>query len=284
MRKPRAIPFAVALIGAAAFGISGTSLALSIKAFNEQHPRSIFYMQELNTPSFEYAGRPAELTWELDELGRGQVTLAYGDAAETFEVGVPTQLDLPGLSRFNNWLKILRFVEVEPGRSSGEVLAAMDSGELPDRLAIVTRTPRPEDRKALLGEFLEDKQGIDGALQVDEDAWGYGEVMRSHWLFGFYELRPEGGINAETLRFPSSKYMEDLVDGELRQGTWQYDAALRTMPKGSAPKQNFTEAALVEAGQRLGIAGVGIILFAGGLAFAFAPTREERAPGPPKAE
>lgn len=283
MRAPRAIPFAVALIGAAAFGVSGVSLALSIKDFNELHPRSIFYMQELNTPSFEYAGRPAELTWELDELGRGEVTLSYGDSSEAFEVGVPKALDLPGLARFDDWMKILRFVEVEPGRSSGEVFAAMDSGELPDRIAVVTRTPRPEDRKGMLGEYLEQEQGIEGALKVDEDAWGYGEVMRKHWLFSFYELLPEGGINAETLHFPSAKHMEAIVDGELRQGTWQYDAALRTMPKGSAPRQNFTEAALVDAGQRLGIAGVGIMLFAGGLAFAFAPTREERAPGPPKA-
>lgn len=218
-------------------------------------------MQELNANRFQYAGQPVELSWELDELGRGDITLVYGDAAEIFEVGVPKQLDIPGLARFEGWMKVLRFVETEPGRSTDEIFELVEAGEITDRLAIVTRTPKPEDRKGLMG------------LDVDEDAWGYGEVMRKHWDFAFYELIPGGGIRAETLNFPSAKHMETPVEGELKRGTWQYDAALRTMPKGSAPKQNFTEDSLVNAGWRLGVAGTGALVFTVGLAFACAPSR-----------
>ncbi|MEM1331075.1 MAG: hypothetical protein AAGG07_10985 [Planctomycetota bacterium] len=258
-------PIAWALLGVSLVGLLVGSLTLfdRIGDFNADRPRTIFYRNPLMLREFLYAGREVELMDALDENGAGEITLRYGNDSVEIPVAIPNANDLDGLERHEDWFRVLRVIEAEPGASFEQRLAEVERGEREDMLVVVTRTPDPGKNDGAIG------------LKVDPDAWGYGEVMRKHWTFDFYRLNPDGGIERETLRFPSTRRHQDPKEGELAQGTWQYDAAASVMPKGSEPKANFTQRALTQAGWALGVSGVSVMLLAFSTAWLLAPTRDD---------
>ena len=76
------------------------------------------------------------------------------------------------------------------------------------RLVIVTREPDPHIRDG--GRFN---------LEIDEDAWGWGETMRKYWTFAFYEFLPDGGFEAQRLNFPeSARSLKRRQDAARRAG------------------------------------------------------------------
>lgn len=268
--RPKALTFAA--VSAATLALSSYTLFDRIQSFNADNPKPVFLMQAAAGLSYTYAGRPVSLEPEIDDAGEGTITLRYGDESQVIPVAIPNSLDLPGETRFEDWLRVLRFVEAEAGADPAEVARRVEFGEADERLVVVTRTPTPEDNEGMLG------------IQLPEGDWGYGEVLRRRWVFDFYELTKQGTIERETLLFPTTKYYEQHIEGELKQGTWQYDAAFRVMPTGSTPKHNFTEAALVEAGWPLGVSGASILILIGSMLVLLAPDRVQSVPGEPASD
>jgi hypothetical protein len=160
---------------------------------------------------------------------------------------------------------------------------ALEDGEITSRLVAVTRRPHgapPEE-----GRF---------GLETEED-WGWGEVRRDRWSFTFHEFLPAGGWRSETLRFPESgksfyrrQVQADLAGeplperpaDELREGSWQYQAAIPLMNR--PPAITNEQQALRNAGWTLPAASASVVVLMLSLAFALAPGRrwrkEERAP------
>ncbi|MEO1511044.1 MAG: hypothetical protein AAFU70_03135, partial [Planctomycetota bacterium] len=149
------------------------------------------------------------------------------------------------------------------------------TGDIPLRCVVVTRVPQPGTAED--GRFN---------LEIDPEDWGWGETMRDRWRFVFYELLPAGGIETTELKFPESgksfyrrrveAYRKGLPEPErdpteLDEGTWQWDAALRVMPR--PPAITHEEQALLSAGWTLPAASLGALGFVVSLAFAFAPQR-----------
>lgn len=244
----RRILFAVGAASAAVMVLSGGLMAWRIGSFHKNNQRAVFAFQELALRSFEYAGRPVDLTDE-DEAGIWYLRLTYGDATERLPVAVPGDRRLPGLMPHAGWLRVLRFAEAD-GKKLDELQAQMRAGEVRDRLVAVTRSPRP-----------------------GQDPLTYGNADPRGWVFDFYEFKPEGGFEHERLRFPTTKTHQAARDGELRENTWQYQAALSVMPLGFAPKPKFTNDGLKAAGWTLPATTSSMLAMIGCFAAAYQPRR-----------
>lgn len=213
-------PFAIAA-AVSALVLAGSLVALTSRlvTFYREHPPTRFIFQDLDTRSFSYAGRDVSLTDEMSEAGDRFLVVRYGDDALRLRVAIPHRqheaLKDHGLAAHRDWMRALRFVEAT-AKDPERVIHELKLGNLPDRLVIVTRTPR---------------------AGVDPATWG--EVFRKDWTFDFYEFKPEGGFDTQRLHYPTNRRGEPAKPGELREGTWQWDAALLTMPKAGLPAQNF---------------------------------------------
>lgn len=199
--------------------VSVTFLTARLVRFYKENPTSHWVFQELDSRLFSYANRNVSLDDEKDPSGVRWLNIAYGDDKLRLRVAVPHRqhdiLVAKGLAAHRDWMRVVRFAEVS-GMDADDAVKRMKQGEIRDRLAIVTRTPR---------------------AGVEAETWG--EAWRKDWTFDFYELRPEGGFIAEKLHYPTTRRGEAPKDGELREGTWQFDAALLTMPKSGVPSQQF---------------------------------------------
>lgn len=284
MSRPRVIAAAVAaLTGACAVG-SFVALVGRILEHQSTHQFLQPIFKRIEGASGEYAGRRVELTDDVDDAGEGTVTLRYGDDQVTFPVTIPNDIELPFFQRHEDWLTALRFVEPPPDTPYNEFVELVEAGQLPERLVVVTRSPNPGANDGLFD------------IDVPDRSWGYGEVMRSHWTFDFYELLPEGGIRHETRTFPESersfarRVREAEAAGlprperdpaELQPRSWQHYAALKVMPRGMGPKERFEGSALQHAGWTLPAAAFSGLAFFLALAFTFAPSRARWSPDEP---
>lgn len=211
-----AIVFAALLMGSIA------ELTRRVLAHLREHPTVMPTFIEVDSRGFTFAGRPVSLT-DVDDRGVPTLVVRYGDRELRLRVTIPTRheaLKDIGLAAHRDWFRVLRFVETS-GIASEEVEARVARGELTDRLVLVTRTPR---------------QG------VDPETWG--QVWKRDWVFDFYELKPDGTIESQRLRFPATKRDKPYAEGELRERTWQYEAALLTMPPSGQPKGKYRNEAV----------------------------------------
>jgi len=246
---------AVSLISAIVFGISLYVLVERIREFNSSD-LTRFAFVPLVSNSFEFAGRPVEITDlppEEDgpdtEANLGRVRISYGQDTLTLPIRIAGIEEVPDLRRHENWMKVLRFIDTT-GTDPKTAEQEAKEGKRTDRLVIATRIPPP------------------GA---DTRTWG--EVWRTDWRFELYELLPEGGFEAHKLRFPTSQRKGGPQEGDLRHGTWQFDAALFTMPAGKAPKPVYGHDAWSNFGRAFPTAAISAVVMAVGLAFTFAPKR-----------
>jgi hypothetical protein len=228
-----------------------------ILAFHREHPRKNFAFQRVESREFSFAGRPVTLADDLQAGSVPELVVSYGDVNKRIAMTVPPPPDsprwkLPDLLPHEDWLRVLRMVETGP-IPPREALAKLDRGEIPDRLILVVRVPPPG---------------------VDPNTWG--NVWRKQWSFDFYELDPAGTIvRHDRLRYPAKSGFRQPREGDLRENTWQYQAALQTMPPESkiGPSRNFFGNALAAAGWTLpasAFAALGATLL---LVFAAAPAR-----------
>ncbi len=263
MTRTRLIAAACAIASAVGLAASGAMLVRGIARFNEDHPSGINYTLPLLADSMRFHGRDIRVTDDVDDRGRGVVIVTYADRVLELPVRIPQPNPLPGLARHADWFTIVRFIEAPPKTSLEQAMAFASAGEIPDRLVVVERIPR-----------LEANQGAMGIEPPDE--WGWRNVQRKNWFFGFHEFMPDGSIESTELRFPTTRRQQAPLEGELRYGTWQYDVAFQVMPKGAAPRQDFTEGALVQSGRAFGLASVSLMALLVSLAVLAAPSRGAR--------
>lgn len=199
------------------------------------HPPKNFIFQELTGDDFGYAGRHVSFTDKV-ENGIPYLTLAYGDQKLDLLVAKRSKYDLPGLADHDEWLRVLRLIDAT-GMSTPQALAKVKAGEMPDRLIIVTKSTRPG---------------------VNQETWA--EVWKGDWQFDFYELKPDGSIEHQRLGYPTTKHGEPTKSNELKEGTWQYTAAVHLMPRGG-PTLTFDASPIEAAGWTLPVAALcGVVL------------------------
>jgi hypothetical protein len=281
MRPRRPIPLAIAAVAGVLLIVSTWQLAERIEAWNEANGRAFYYFFPVETTRFTFAGKPVEISDDLNDAGEGDVVIGYADDTLRIPVPIPNDLPLPGLSRHADWLRLHVFAGAEKHQTFEDFQAAMDTGEITSRLVAVVRSPFAEPVKD--GTF---------GLETEED-WGWGEVRRDRWMFTFYEFLPDGGWQTETLRFPETGkafYRRQIKaekeglpppvrrDDELKEGTWQFDAAIPLMNR--PPPITSEMQALRNAGWTLPVASASVIAIMLGLGFAFAPSRTKTRPAP----
>lgn len=260
---------------------SATTMARRVAAFHRDNKRAIYAFKPVTTHTFEYAGRPVTISDEDDPNGIWNLKVAYGPDELKLRVTIPGDRRLPGLLPHEDWLRVLRFAEAT-GNSLDELRAKMESGEVPDRLVIVTRTP-----------------------PAGSDPGSWGELNRKAWKFDFYEFKPDGGFDHERKSFPVTKRYNPfakraapapnsppatepqtdsqsddeppIVNGrptdQLQENTWQFQAALMVMPPARGPNPQFKNDGLHAMGWTLPATSLSMLVMIGSLMVAMAPRR-----------
>lgn len=262
----------IAWLGAAISGVvlvlSASEMARRVAAFHKENRREVYAFKAVNTRSFEYSGRPVTLRDLGDGSGNTFVVTRYGDDEIKLRATIPGDLRLPDLLPHQDWLRVLRFAAAT-GYTLDQLRARMDSGEVRDRLVIVTRTP-----------------------EAGSDPSSWGETNRRAWKFDFYEFKPEGGFAHERKSFPNPSrprvktnwanlFSSDepvftvlkppRAADELEENTWQFQAALQVMPPARAPNPRFTNDGLHAMGWTLPATSLSILALVGSLMVAGAP-------------
>ncbi len=252
----RPIAFAFFVVSLASFVVSSYFMAQRIARFNESELRPKAFFQPVDQTSFSFGGIPVQIrTLDDDPLtsGKDRVEVRFGDQVLVLNETVPGGVDdLQTLERHEEWLRVFRFA-LARGMTLDQVQTAIENNTIDDRLVIVRRVPPP------------------GA-----DASTWGEVWAKDWTFDFYELKTDGTIVHENLAYPSGRSGHAAKPGELEQGTWQFDAALQTMPRRRGPKPQFTNDAVRDFGWTHAAVGFSAVVGAVALAFLVAPRREDR--------
>ncbi|MCC6677029.1 MAG: hypothetical protein IT436_07790 [Phycisphaerales bacterium] len=260
----RTLAWLIAAIAAIAMGLSAWAVAGRVANYHRQRPRETYAFQALNLRQFDYAGRPVTLTDSIDPAsGESWLNVDYAGEKLRLRATIPGDPRLPGLVAHNDWLRVLRFTSAT-GLGVDELRRRMESGELRDRLVLVTRTPEP-----------------------GSDPHSRGEVNRKAWVFDFYELRAEGGFDHQRLAFPTRKRpsLAQLMKGEtpapdhgvLQQNTWQFQAAQMVMPPARGPTTNFTEDAIHAVGWTMAAFTVSTLICITAVLIAVAPARRRAA-------
>lgn len=200
---PRAGLIAAVLLCLAVFALSVWALLGRIETFNSG--RELYQFKDVTTWGFGWAGRDVTLSEETRE-NQVSVLVRYGDRelrllATADKLGHP---DLPPAIRHQDWLHVRRFAAYRPGQAPEA-----------ERLIITTRRP----------------------LTAADPRTG--SVWNRDWTFEFHELLTDGTIRTETLRYPRARGDKDPKPGELREGTWQKDAAMLMMPGSPPDTLNF---------------------------------------------
>ena len=226
MATHRAIFLAVA--GASALGLawSSWSMAARVRTFHTDHKRETYAFERLIDRRFSFSGRPVSIEDDASDPVNPHVIVKYGDDAVRLRVTIPGHPELPGLIPHEDWLQVFR-MGLLTGRTIDQFSHDLGTPALPERLLIVTKTPRPGS---------------------DPVTWG--QVWVKNFVFDFYELKPEGGIETQRLKYPTNKVGQPSKEGELRENTWQFQAALQMMPQAgrNGPMYRFTDDAMSRVG------------------------------------
>lgn len=272
-RKPKKGPLLVAGVGLTVLVGSGYALFERVGEYNATHLGPTYRFIQTDQAQFQFAGRPVSFVDEVNDAGEGTLTMTYGEDTLVLPVQIPNPVALPGFDRYRDWFAMQIFAE-STRMSFKDFRLGIDDGTITPRLIAVTRNPMSEDVRE--GRFN---------LNVPEN-WGTGEVHRDRWTFTFHEFLPEGGFASHTLRFPQSGksfYREQVkaeIQGEqpparrsdeLREGTWEFQAALPLMPR--TPAITMEQQALRNSGWTLPVASASVLFILFGVAWAFAPDR-----------
>lgn len=225
-----------------------------VARFHDEIPRQVFAFQRVTLQTFTFADRTVTLEDDLTIPEQPFVIVKYGDDALRLRVTIPGNPVLPPEVRHADWMRVMRFIPAA-GMTVDEAKRKIDTGEIPDRLVIVTRTPR---------------------AGVDPQTWG--SVWKRDWEFDFYEFLPEGGFRRERLSYPTARGARQPRAGELQENTWQLQAALHLMPQAGAigPTRNFSQDGLSAAGWTLPLAAFSGLACVVAIAFSLRPRASSR--------
>jgi hypothetical protein len=263
-RPRRRLALIIAALALLALIATGAEMARRVSAHYQTSDRELYVFNPVMERQFTYAGRAVTIE---DEEDPERVVVTYGDQRIEIIPTLPSLSgDLPGLTRHESWLRVLRFAP-RRGMSLEELQRRIDAGEVRDRLVLVTRHP-----------------------PVGAEPDSVEQAARSQWTFTLHEFLPGGAFHTQRLRYPETdralrrrqrearaagRDVPDRRADELREGTWEYYAALLAMPPASAPKPTFVGDAVGSMGWTLPATSLLILVLLVSLAFALAPSRED---------
>lgn len=250
-RRGAALAWALTVVlGLAALGCS-LLMTQRIAAYRRAHPAPVYAFQNITSTSFVYAGRSVLFTQEKTPGGE-VLQVRYGEETLSIPASVaprlPEGVDL--MTRQGDWMRLLRCAQAN-NTSLDELRDKLRTGQAQDILALVTRTP--------LGAAGEESPAQD-------------RLRRHEWVYAFYRFRPEGGFETQRLRFAPSRKAPP-AGNQLREGTWQYAAALLLTPPGSAPTPKFLSDGLRAAGWTLPAATLAFVGMIASIVINAAPRR-----------
>lgn len=279
-RPRRPIAWTIALISLAVLLTTTTLLAIAIGKYQKAGGRHQYYFKDVGADfrdsgpvTFSLGGLPVNVREEVDAEGNGYLYVTYAQDELRLKVEIPNRNTLPIMLRNENWFRILSWAD-GTGMNIREFDAARASGERAEHYVIVTR-----------------------ALGPGAAAGGWGDVWRHEWTFNFHTFTPPppgsppgvgGGFAHEHYEYPESprafarRVNAAVMRGEtppernpreLKEGTWQYGAAMLVMPSGSAPPYAFNRGVLMENRWLVLGASVSIIILMFSVALALAPPR-----------
>ncbi len=249
MDRARTFAWLIAMASGVGLIGSGYEMARRVQAYHAEHPPQVFAFMSVNDRAFTYAGRPVTFTDDVGEHKEPYLVVKYADDELRVRVTVPGNSGLPGLLGHTDWLRVVRFA-LRSGLDMGDFEKGLRDGKVRDRLAIITRTPR---------------------AGADPETWG--AAWKRDWVYDFYEFRPEGGFEHERLTWPTNSALEPFKPGELRENTWEYQAALLLIPQAgrSGPSYKFTGDAAQSFGWTLPAGAVSGVALAFSLGWALGP-------------
>lgn len=270
----------IAAVSALAFVAALAGMTLRIRDFNAQAHLVRWHADPIQTRQFHLEGFPkAAITDGPDAGASASIILDYGGAKTSIPVKRPPVKDMPNLALYDEWLRVLAINEVgldtpEPGPSAHSVVKP-GTGKL---LIVVRKTP----------------EGF------DPESWG--SVRRIEWVFGYYQLKPDGSVATYQRRWPRSDRAEKRLQNEstrllpdstpefpiskalaaippLDQRSADYFAALHVIPKLNVPKYKFNDTAfdIKTMGWTLPTAMGALLLFTVAMVFSIPPRRAARA-------
>ena len=152
----------LALACLVAMMISGLVMARRVNAFNETNQPARWVFSTVNTREFLFGGHDVRIVDSTSQDGSNLVIVSIDqrEAIRLTPSSKPKDASLPGLTRHEEWLKVIRFAELGR-RSFEEFQAHIDQGN--DRVAIVVKRPLtgPDPRT--------------------------GDVWQRDWMFDFHE-------------------------------------------------------------------------------------------------
>jgi hypothetical protein len=257
MRSARAILLLAALASGAMCVGGAYLIARRAQRFHEENPRQQFAFLPIVERHFSFAGRPVSLLDDPASPESPWIELRYGEASQRIRVSIPPKHRLPGLLRHDQWLRVALFAPVS-GITVEQFKEGVADGTIQSRLAVVTRSVAPGTDPLTTGAI--DKKG---------------------WTFDFYELTPDGAIEHQHLKYPTTRGNKPPKPGELQENTWQFQAALMLMPQvgGVGPTRNFFGDALSAAGWLLPLSAFSGLACTVSLTFAFATGRRRARAG-----
>ena len=238
-------------VSAVVFAGAVVALGLKIADYNKNDLPARAHFSKITAERFSYGEHPISFIEETNNAGDNVVVVTFGDKELRLRETIQNDLGfVPDLRRYEDWLNVYRFVMVK-GMSAKDAINGILDDTLDDQLAIVVRTPPPG---------------------TNHRTWG--EVWSGGWMFDIYELKESGEIIHERLGYPSKrKGDESPKDGELVEGTWQFDAAMTSIPPVSRPKPQFNSDASLRFGLDFMVAGIAGVAFAFAVGFYFSPNK-----------
>jgi hypothetical protein len=258
MTRGRTLAWLLAAASAAIMGVSVWRMAARASGYYRDTDHESFVFRDVQDREFRFAGLPVSITDTTD--APPGVVVRYGE--REFRIDATRRIEqgsFPGLSRHEQWLRVLRFAP--RGRmTSDELEAAIDAGTVADRLVIAVYDPR-----------------------IWADGRPMGEGQSGDALFTLHELLPGGEIRTETYSYPLSRRAAAAPPRTgappLPEDSWQYYASLMLMPRGSKPTPRFTSDAVRSLGWTLPAAAFSGLTLTLSLPFALAPRRKKPATG-----
>ncbi|MEM1071546.1 MAG: hypothetical protein AAGB48_01110 [Planctomycetota bacterium] len=259
MPTPRRIAIGTLALSVVAFSAAVTAMAQKVARFNRDQlpPKPVF--SPVDATAVLFGGHELRFDHQDAETGSDSIIVSFAGESLRLREEIPNELDaVPDLRRYEEWLRLYRMVIVD-NMSTAQALEAVSRDELDDRLVMVVLRPPA------------------GAVE----AGGWGRVWFHTFQFDIYEFTEDGRILSDRYKFPTAEQAETPSEGELIEGTWQYDAAMQSIPPVSRPEPTSVQNASLALGWTFPVAGLSSLTAMASLIGVFVLGRDTRRPSPP---
>lgn len=207
------------VLGASALALCGSVMAMAhrVSAFNDVSQPSRWHFEQSFSRVRTFKGRQVELREAKTDSGAPALLLVWGDQQRLIPVIPPIVPNLPDLDGYENAVALLAYAPIK----QGDVQVNWQTGE-GSSLVVVSRS----------------------TAGYTPDTWG--AVRVKDWWFDFYELRDDGQIVHRSMQFPDRQgRLPAQVETpgapieELKERTWEWQAALFAVPKAQVSRYRF---------------------------------------------